>query len=185
MPPWPRYRDAPDYEGSGHGQVQGQAAWLVHRHPSCQHVMGPRQHHVTLSSTWGGRHEHCPVTDGETEAPTCLAMLGLELPSGLFRMKMKAPGRTPHPRAREVKGRQERLFCTKRAQQMSRNQRPVQALPWAAPEGSPWFCGSPASKRPHCCSPEAAEPAPCPSCPQHPSCPFWLDVGGGQDGRMQ
>lgn len=112
-----------------------------------------------------GRHDHCPVTDAETEAPTCLAMLGLELPSGLFRIKMKAPGRTPHPRPREVKGRQERLFHTEWAQQMSRNQRPVQALPCPALEGSPRFCGSPASKSPHCCSPEAAEPAPCPSCP--------------------
>lgn len=104
-------RDAPEVvTGSGHGQVQGQAARLMHRHPSWQHVMGPSRHHVTLSSIWGSRRDHCPGTDGETEAPTCLAMLGLELPSGLFRMNMKAPGRGPHPRPREMKGRQERLL---------------------------------------------------------------------------
>lgn len=55
--------------GSGHGQVQGQAARLVHRHPSWQHVMGTSRHHVTLSSIWGPAGGYCPGADGETESP--------------------------------------------------------------------------------------------------------------------
>lgn len=48
--------------------------------PSARHVLGHALHHLTLSSTLGSGHDCSQVTDQKTEAPACLAMLGLEVP---------------------------------------------------------------------------------------------------------
>lgn len=42
-----------------------------------QRVLGHSLHYVTLSSSRGGRHDGCWLTDGETEALTCLSTPGL------------------------------------------------------------------------------------------------------------
>lgn len=48
--------------------------------PSASHMLGGTLHPLTSSSILGSRHHCGQVTDQKTEAPTCLAMLGLELP---------------------------------------------------------------------------------------------------------